>query len=109
MATREQILQGFETTIERIREQSRHFRKWDKKMQYHFPDLGEGWFIGIKEGEPDGPHEGVADGAEIVYQMDSDTFVAVVDRSISPMGAWREGKVKLTASPTDMMKLQKLS
>ena len=109
MATREQVLQSFETTRSRICEQARHFRNWNKTMQYHFPDLGEDWFITINGGEPAEPQQGVARDAEISYRMDSDTFVAIVDRSISGLAAYRDGKVKLQASAMDMIKLQKLS
>ena len=109
MANREQVQSGFETTLSRMREQARHFRKWNKKMQYHFPDLNEDLFISINDGEPGEPEQGVAEDAEIVYRMDSDTFVAIIDRSISGLAAYKEGKVKLKASPVDMIKLQKLS
>ena len=109
MATREEVLQGFEITLSRMREQSRHFRGWNKSMQYHFEDLGEAWYITIHGGEPGEPREGVSDGAEIVYRMDSDTFVGIVGGSISGIDAWKKGKVKLQASALDMIKLQKLS
>ena len=109
MATRQEVLEGFDKTLAKIREQARHFRMWNKNMQYHFEDLGEAWFISINEGEPAQPQEGVADGAEIVYRMDSDTFVGIVGGSISGMDAWKQGKVKLQASAMDMMKLQKLN
>jgi SCP-2 sterol transfer family len=109
MATREQLQQCFETTLSRMHEQARHFRKWDKTMQYHFPDLGEDWFITLTSGEPGEPQQGVAQAAEIVYRMDSDTFVGIVDRSIPGLAAYKDGKVKLQASAMDMIKLQKLS
>jgi hypothetical protein len=109
MATREQVLQSFETTRGRIREQARHFRNWNKSMQYHFPDLDEDWFITLTSGEPGEPQQGVAQAAEIVYRMDSDTFVGIVDRSIPGLAAYKDGKVKLQASAMDMIKLQKLS
>jgi hypothetical protein len=109
MATREEVLRSFETTLSRIREQARHFRKWNRKMQYHFEDLGEAWFITVDGGEPERPQQGIAEDAEIVYRMDSDTFVGIVDRSIYGLAAYRDGKVKLQASAMDMMKLQKLS
>jgi hypothetical protein len=78
-------------------------------MQYHFPDLGEDWFVTITAGEPGEPQQGVAEDAQIVYQMDSDTFIGIIDRSISGLAAYKDGKVKLKASPIDMIKLQKLS
>jgi hypothetical protein len=78
-------------------------------MQYHFPDIGEDWFITIEDGMPGPAREGVTEGAEIVYRMDSDTFVGIVNRSISGLAAYKEGKVKLKASAMDMVKLQKLS
>lgn len=92
-----------------MREQARHFRKWNKTMQYHFPDLDEGWFITIRDGEPEEPQQGVAEDAEIVYRMDSDTFVSIIDGSVSGLSAYKDGKVKLQASAMDMMKLQKLN
>lgn len=33
-------------------DQLRHFKKWNKTMQYHFPDLAEDWYITVTAGQP---------------------------------------------------------
>ena len=81
MATREQVLQSFETTRSRMREQARHFRNWNKSMQYHFPDLEEDWFITIDGGEPAEPQQGVETTHEEVLEAGKMTvprFVALI-------------------------------
>jgi putative sterol carrier protein len=45
---------------------------------------------------------------EVLYEMSSDTFAAIARRETTGMKAYMQGKIKVKASMTDLMKLQKL-
>ena len=54
------------------------------------------------------PVRGPAEGAEIVYELDTTTFLAITRRELSGMKAYQQKKARLKASLPDMLKVQKI-
>ena len=84
------------------------FKKWNKTMQYYFPDKNEHWNIELKNGIPEEIKKGEVPNPEIRYEMDSDTFLAITRKELTGMKAYQQKKVKVKAKMPDLMKLQKL-
>jgi hypothetical protein len=84
------------------------FRGWNKTMLYHFLDREEYFSFRFVDGVPEPAARGKVEGAEIVYEMDTETFCAITSGQISGLKAWQQKKVKLRASVSDMLKLQKV-
>ena len=84
------------------------FSRWNKTMQYHFPDRGETYLVRFIEGHAQPPIEEQVPKPDIQYEMDSDTFMAIIRKEISGFKAYQQKRVKLKASMPDMMKLQKI-
>ncbi|RPJ06483.1 MAG: hypothetical protein EHM28_09995 [Spirochaetaceae bacterium] len=85
------------------------FSGWNKTMQYFFPDTGEYFHFVFANGKPGELTFSQVNNPEIEYRMDTDTFKAITERTLDPIKAWQQGKVKLKAALPDMLKLQKLS
>ena len=77
-------------------------------MQYRFPDLELSLAIPVTEGVAGEVIEGAVDGAQIQYEMSSDTFLAIARKELTGMKAFTQKLVKVKASMPDLMKLQKL-
>ncbi|MBN1628137.1 MAG: SCP2 sterol-binding domain-containing protein [Thermoleophilia bacterium] len=84
------------------------FRGWNKTMQYSFTDTGEHFYFRFVDGAPEQVLRGKAEGAEIMYEMDTSTFFAITRRELSGLKAYQQKRVKLRASLPDMLKLQKI-
>jgi hypothetical protein len=110
MASREivmEILQAQNSRFTHPRVAS-SFKGWSRTMQYVFPDIGLAVTIPVRDGVPGEPVEGRADGAEVLYEMSSDTFLAITRKEITGMKAFTQKLVKVKASMPDLLKLQKL-
>jgi hypothetical protein len=101
-------------TLSRQRQRFTHekiassFKGWSRLMQYSFPDLGLHLAVPVTDGVPGEIIEGKVEGAQVIYEMDSDTFLAIDRKEISGMKAFTQKRVKVKASMPDLMKLQKL-
>lgn len=84
------------------------FAGWNKTMQYYFPDRDEFYQVDFVNGETKPCAEGKAETADISYEMDTDTFIAIAQKKLTGMKAYQQKKVKLKASLPDMLKLQKI-
>ena len=84
------------------------FKGWTRTMQYHFPDLDLHLIIPVTDGVPGEISEGVAEGAQVSYEMSSDTFLAIHRKEMTGMNAFTRKLVKVKASMPDLLKLQKL-
>jgi hypothetical protein len=84
------------------------FKGWNRTIQYVFPDIGLAVTIPVRDGVPADPVEGKAEAPEVVYEMSSDTFLAITRREITGMKAFTQKLVKVKASMPDLLKLQKL-
>jgi hypothetical protein len=112
-----------ETVMETLRAQNARFahpkvaasfKGWNRLMRYDFPDLGLSATIDVIDGVPAEPVErraepsGASDPAQVVYEMSSDTFLAIARKELTGMQAYSRKLVKVRASMGDLLKLQKL-
>lgn len=84
------------------------FKGWSRLMRYVFPDIGLSATIRVRDGVPDDPEEGGTAEAQVVYEMSSDTFLAIARRELTGMQAYTRKLVKVKASMGDLIKLQRL-
>ena len=111
MATDEEII----TEINKLREKlsdeklARHFKNWNKTMQYFFPDTGEYWHIIMKNGQPGDPIKGKVEKPEISYEMTTEDFFALNRGEISGLKLYNQKRLKIKAPMPDILKLQKLN
>jgi hypothetical protein len=77
-------------------------------MQYYSTDTAEVWHIRFVNGVIEGPFEEEIQKPEIYFKMNSDTFCDIVHRRITGLKAFRQGKVKLKATPAELLKLNRL-
>lgn len=110
MASRETVIQTLEAQNSRFAHPrvASSFKGWNRTVQYVFPDIDLAVTIPVRDGVPGQPVEGRADGAEVIYEMSSETFLAITRKEISGMKAFTQKLVKVKASMPDLLKLQKL-
>jgi putative sterol carrier protein len=110
MARREEVLQTLGTQTARFMDArvAASFKGWTRTMQYVFPDLDLQMIVEVKDGVPGQPAEGRAAAAQVVYEMSSDTFLAIARKELGGMKAFTQKLVKVKASMPDLLKLQKL-
>ena len=97
--------QAAKFTDERI---SKAYIKWNKTVQYYFPDIDEYYKIVLVNGEPVEISPGESEKPDIKYEMTTETFYAIVSKKLTGMKAYNQKKVKVKGSMPDLMKLQKL-
>lgn len=112
-----------ETVVETLRAQNARFthpkvaasfKGWNRLMRYDFPDIGLSATIAVTDGVPAEPVEsgpgaaGASSLAQVVYEMSSDTFIAIARKELTGMQAYNRKLVKVKASMGDLLKLQKL-
>ena len=69
---------------------------WGGSVQFVVPDLGTGWLLQMAmDGTVESCDEKVDEEAATgVVEMDSDTFVAIYTKTMTPMEGTAQGKVK---------------
>ena len=87
---------------------SKHFKTWNKTMQYFFTDTEEYWYINLKDGQPEEAVKGKAEDPEIKYEISTEDFFALMRREISGLKLFNQKRLKIKASMPDILKLQKL-
>jgi putative sterol carrier protein len=97
--------QAVKFTDERI---SKAYKKWNKTVQYYFPDIDVYYKIVLVNGEPREVAPGKSENPDIQYEMTTETFLEIVSKKLSGMKAYNQKKVKVKGSMPDLIKLQKL-
>ncbi len=110
MADREQVLETLRAQNARFAHPkvAASFKGWNRLMRYDFPDIGLSMSITVLDGVPGAPVEGGDGSAQVVYEMSSDTFLAIARHELTGMQAYARRLVKVKASMADLLKLQKL-
>jgi hypothetical protein len=85
----------------------RRFRNYNKILQFIFPDIETYFYLKIGDSELLEIAEGQVE-AEMQVTMDSSVFIAIMDKTESPMAAYSAGKLKTKGEVPDLLKLQKL-
>lgn len=87
---------------------ARHFKNWNKTMQYHFTDIEEYWYIKLVNGLPEEPIKSQVEKPEISYKIATTDWLALMHGKIKGLKLYNQGKIKIKASMPDIIKLQKL-
>jgi putative sterol carrier protein len=64
----------------------------------------------VLDGDGDGEGDGDADGekAQLRLQCSSDDLLALTDGALNPAAAWATGRLRIDASPLDLLRLRSL-
>ena len=81
--------------------------EWGGMVQFTFPDLATGWLVkmamdGTVQSWDEKLDEETADG---VIEMDGDTFIGVIDKTVIPMEAFTVGKIKTRKGMDGLIKM----
>jgi len=87
---------------------ARHFKGWNKTLQYYFTDIDEYFVIELICGEPQPVEKKKLENSDIMYSMDTDTFLKLNRGEISGFKAYQQKKLKIKAAMAEIMKLKKL-
>jgi len=111
MATDEEILVEMKKLLEQLTSKkfAKHFKTWNKTMQYHFTDTDDYWYIKLVNGQPENPVKGKVEKPEISYQMTTTDYLALMRGEVKGLKLYNQGKLKIKATMPDILKLQKLN
>ncbi len=87
---------------------ARHFKGWNKTLQYYFTDIDEYYVIELVNGDPKPLVKQKLENPDIMYSMTTETFLALNRGDISGFKAYQQGKLIIKATMPEIMKLQKL-
>ena len=87
---------------------ARHFKGWNKTLQYYFTDTDEYFTIELIDGKPQPIEKKKLENPNIMYSMDTDTFLKLNSGEISGFKAYQQKKLRIKATMAEIMKLQKL-
>ena len=111
MVTDEEIIQEINVLKKKITDEklARHFKTWNKTMQYYFPDIDAYFHIKLINGQPGDVIKGKAEKPEISYEMTTKDFFALNHGEISGLKLYNQKRLKIKAPMPDIIKLQKLN
>ncbi|NPE09375.1 MAG: hypothetical protein GNW80_13900 [Asgard group archaeon] len=111
MVTDEEIIKEINVLKKRITDEklARHFKNWNKIMQYYFPDVDAYFHIKLVNGVPGDVIKGKVEKPEISYKMTTEDFFALNRGEISGLKLYNQKRLKIKASMPDILKLQKLN
>ncbi|MFX0031385.1 MAG: SCP2 sterol-binding domain-containing protein [Candidatus Hodarchaeota archaeon] len=87
---------------------ARHFKGWNKTLQYYFTDIDEYYVIELVDGNPKPVVKEKLENPDIMYSMSTETFLALNRGEITGFKAYQRGKLKIKATMGEILKLQKL-
>ncbi|NHJ40038.1 MAG: SCP2 sterol-binding domain-containing protein [Asgard group archaeon] len=88
---------------------AKHFKNWNKTMQYYFPDVDAYFHLKLVDGQPGDVIKGKAEKPEISYEMTTADFFSLNRGEISGLKLYNQKRLKIKASMPDILKLQKLN
>ena len=110
MVNMDEVMETLEKQKDKYTHESvaRHFKDWNKKLQYHFTDIDEYYVIELINGEPQPLVKEKLDDPDIMYSMSTDVFLKLNRGEISGFKAYQRKELKIKATMQETMKLQKL-
>jgi putative sterol carrier protein len=110
MATREEIYKALIRQRDVIlrEEMIKHFSSWNKVMQYYFLKEKQVWHFRFVNGILEGPFEEEIKHPDIYIKLNGDIFCDMLSGKTTGLKQFRRGKIKLKASPREILKLAKL-
>lgn len=110
MASKEEVRKGLERIVAKLDnvELKEYFKKFHKSIQFDYPDIDLSYVMEISGGRVKELKEGSVNRPNIVVKLDSDTFLAILNKKINALDAYSAGKIKFKGAMTDLLKLQRL-
>ncbi|MFW9771934.1 MAG: SCP2 sterol-binding domain-containing protein [Candidatus Heimdallarchaeota archaeon] len=110
MVNRDELMKILDDQLKKYthKDVARHFKDWNKTLQYYFTDIEEYYVIELVNGNPKPVVKEKLENPDIMYSMSSDTFMALNKGEITGFKAYQQGKLKIKATMAEIMKLQKL-
>jgi putative sterol carrier protein len=110
MASKEEVRKGLERVVAKLdnAELNEYFKKFHKSVQFEYPDIDLFYVMEISGGKVKELKEGAISRPDVVVKLDSDTFLAIINKKINALDAYSAGKVKFKGAMTDLLKLQRL-
>jgi len=110
LASKEDIIKALSKIKEKVELPSNKatFSSFTKTIQFTFTDLQISFYLEIEKGVVKKLLESSSERPDITIFSDSNTFLDVVDKKLSPVNAYSTGKLKVQGSILDLLKLQKL-
>jgi len=81
---------------------------FSKTIRLDFPDKNISYVMRIENGELKEFEAKSVENPDAVIVMDSETFVGLINKKISPVRAYMTGKIKVKGSASDLLKLRKV-
>jgi len=110
MATKEEVRKGLESVAAKFEdaELKEHFKRFSKKVQFVYSDLNLSYVMEISSGMVKELREGTVTRPDVVVTLESETFLAILNRETNALDAYSTGKIKYRGAMTDLLKLQRL-
>ena len=110
MATKEEVKKGLKRVAAKFDdpELRKEFERFYKSLQFVYPDINLSYVMEIAGGEVKELKEGTVERPNVVVTIDSDTFLAILNKETNAIDAYSAGKIKYKGAMTDLLKLQKL-
>jgi putative sterol carrier protein len=110
MVSKEEVIKGLESVIAKFNDVrlAEYYRRFTKNILFVYPDISLSYVMEVSCGKVKSLMEGTSSKPDVVVTLDSDTFVAVLNKKISALDAYSAGKIKYKGAMTDLLKLQRL-
>jgi putative sterol carrier protein len=110
MTTKEELEKGLEIVTAKFEdpEIKASFKRFNKSVQFVYPDLNLTYVMEIADGEVKELKKEAVPRPNVNVTIDSDTFLSIVNKETNALRAYAAGKIKFKGAMTDLLKLQKL-
>jgi len=110
MASREEVRKGLERVAAKFEdtELKEYFKTFSKRVQFDYPDINLSYVMDISRGKVKELKEGTVSRPDVVVTLNSETFLAILNKKTNALDAYSAGKIKYKGAMTDLLKLQRL-
>ena len=110
MASKEEVRKGLERVVAKFEdaELKEAFERFHKSVQFVYTDLNLSYVMEVSGGAVKELKEGTLERPNVVVTLDSDTFLAILNKEIDAIQAFSTGKIKYRGAMVDLLKLQRL-
>lgn len=110
MTSKEEVRRGLERVAAKLddAELREYYTRFSKRIQFVYPDIELSFVMEISGGRVKELKEGNISRPDVVVRLDSDTFLAILNKEINALDAFSAGKVKYKGAMTDLLRLQRL-
>lgn len=110
MASKIEVVKGLERVAAKLDnvELKEYFKKFHKSVQFDFPDITLFYVMEISDGKVQELKEGAVSRPDVVVTLDSDTFLAILNKKTNALDAYSARKIKYKGAMTDLLRLQRL-